>query len=183
MAKIMTAKEKYNVQIIDAMMSKFNYKNKMEVPKLEKIVINIGVGDAKDNAKALEVSLAELETISGQKPVSTKAKKAIAGFKIREGLPIGCMVTLRNQNMYSFMDRLINFALPRVRDFQGVNPNSFDGRGNYCLGIKEQLIFTEINYDKVSKVRGMNITFVTTAKTDEEARELLTQFGMPFRKK
>ena len=179
----MRSKEKYNSQIVDAMMSKFNYKNKMEVPKLEKIVINVGVGDAKENSKALEVSLAELEAIAGQKPVSTKAKKAIAGFKIREGLPIGCMVTLRNQNMYSFMERLINFALPRVRDFQGVNPNSFDGRGNYCLGIKEQLIFTEINYDKVSKVRGMNITFVTTAKTDEEARELLTQFGMPFRKK
>ena len=178
----MRFKEKYDSQIVDAMMSKFNYKNKMEVPKLEKIVINVGVGDAKDNAKALEMSLAELEAIAGQKPVSTKAKKAIAGFKIREGLPIGCMVTLRNQNMYSFMERLINFALPRVRDFQGVSTNSFDGRGNYCLGIKEQLIFTEINYDKVSKVRGMNITFVTTAKTDEEARELLTQFGMPFKK-
>ena len=180
--QIMRAKEKYNTQIIDSMMTKFNYKNKMEVPKLEKIVINIGVGDAKENSKALEVSLAELEKIAGQKPVATKAKKAIAGFKIREGLPIGCMVTLRNQNMYSFMERLINFALPRVRDFQGVNPNSFDGRGNYCLGIKEQLIFTEINYDKVTKVRGMNITFVTTAKTDEEAKELLAQFGMPFRK-
>ena len=178
----MRFKEKYDSQIVDAMMSKFNYKNKMEVPKLEKIVINVGVGDAKDNAKALEMSLAELEAIAGQKPVSTKAKKAIAGFKIREGLPIGCMVTLRNQNMYSFMERLINFALPRVRDFQGVSTNSFDRRGNYCLGIKEQLIFTEINYDKVSKVRGMNITFVTTAKTDEEARELLTQFGMPFKK-
>lgn len=180
--QVMRAKEKYNTQIIESMMTKFNYKNKMEVPKLEKIVINIGVGDAKDNAKALEMSLSELEAIAGQKPITTKAKKAIAGFKIREGLPIGCMVTLRNQNMYSFMERLINFALPRVRDFQGVNPNSFDGRGNFCLGIKEQLIFTEINYDKVSKVRGMNITFVTTAKTDEEARELLSQFGMPFRK-
>ena len=179
----MRFKEKYDSQIVDAMMSKFNYKNKMEVPKLEKIVINVGCGDAKENSKALEMSLAELETIAGQKPVATKAKKAIAGFKIREGLPIGCMVTLRNQNMYSFMERLINFALPRVRDFQGVSANSFDGRGNYCLGIKEQLIFTEINYDKVSKVRGMNITFVTTAKTDEEARELLTQFGMPFSKK
>ena len=178
----MRFKEKYDSQIVDAMMSKFNYKNKMEVPKLEKIVINVGCGDAKENSKALEMSLAELETIAGQKPVATKAKKAIAGFKIREGLPIGCMVTLRNQNMYSFMERLINFALPRVRDFQGVSTNSFDGRGNYCLGIKEQLIFTEINYDKVSKVRGMNITFVTSAKTDEEARELLTQFGMPFRK-
>lgn len=179
----MRFKEKYDSQIIDAMMSKFNYKNKMEVPKLEKIVINVGCGDAKENSKALEMSLAELEQIAGQKPVATKAKKAIAGFKIREGLPIGCMVTLRNQNMYSFMERLINFALPRVRDFQGVNPNAFDGRGNYSLGVKEQLIFTEINYDKVSKVRGMNITFVTTAKTDEEARELLTQFGMPFSKK
>lgn len=178
----MRFKEKYDSQIVDAMMSKFNYKNKMEVPKLEKIVINVGCGDAKENSKALEMSLAELEAIAGQKPVATKAKKAIAGFKIREGLPIGCMVTLRNQNMYSFMERLINFALPRVRDFQGVSTNSFDGRGNYCLGIKEQLIFTEINYDKVSKVRGMNITFVTSAKTDEEARELLTQFGMPFRK-
>ena len=178
----MRFKEKYDSQIVDAMMSKFNYKNKMEVPKLEKIVINVGCGDAKENSKALEMSLAELEAIAGQKPVATKAKKAIAGFKIREGLPIGCMVTLRNQNMYSFMERLINFALPRVRDFQGVSTNSFDGRGNYCLGIKEQLIFTEINYDKVSKVRGMNITFVTSAKTDEEARELLTQFGMPFKK-
>ena len=179
----MRFKEKYDSQIGDAMMRKFNYKNKMEVPKLEKIVINVGCGDAKENSKVLEMSLAELEAIAGQKPVATKAKKAIAGFKIREGLPIGCMVTLRNQNMYSFMERLINFALPRVRDFQGVSSNSFDGRGNYCLGIKEQLIFTEINYDKVTKVRGMNITFVTTAKTDEEARELLTQFGMPFRKK
>ena len=140
----MRFKEKYDSQIVDAMMSKFNYKNKMEVPKLEKIVINVGVGDAKDNAKALEMSLAELEAIAGQKPVATKAKKAIAGFKIREGLPIGCMVTLRNQNMYSFMERLINFALPRVRDFQGVSSNSFDGRGNYCLGIKEQLIFPDL---------------------------------------
>ncbi len=183
MEKQVTSKERYQKEIIDAMMKKFSYTNKLQVPKLEKIVINIGVGDAKDNAKLLDASVDELTLISGQKPVTTKAKKAIAGFKIREDLPIGCMVTLRNQKMYSFLDRLINFAIPRVRDFNGISPNAFDGRGNYSLGIKEQLIFSEITYDKISKLRGMNISFITTAKTDEEARELLTLFGMPFKKK
>ena len=172
----------YNDEIIEAMTKKFGYKNIMEVPKLDKIVINMGVGEAKDNAKLLESAVKDLETISGQKAVLTKAKKSIANFKIREGLAIGCKVTLRGERMYEFLDRLVNLALPRVRDFRGVNPNAFDGRGNYSLGIKEQLIFPEIEYDKVDKVRGMDIIFVTTAKTDEEGRELLRLFNMPFAK-
>jgi len=175
-------KEKYNNEIVAAMQKKFGYKNVMQVPKLDKIVINMGVGEAKDNAKALESAVRDMEIIAGQKPVVTKAKKSVANFKIREGLAIGCKVTLRGDKMYEFADRLISLALPRVRDFRGVNPNAFDGRGNYALGIKEQLIFPEIEYDKVDKVRGMDIIFVTTANTDEEARELLTQFGMPFSK-
>ena len=162
------------------MQEKFGYKNIMEVPKLEKIVVNIGVGEAKENAKVLESATSDLELITGQKAIVTKAKKSIANFKLREGMPIGCKVTLRGERMYDFADRLINLALPRVRDFRGVNPNSFDGRGNYALGIKEQLIFPEIEYDKIDKVRGMDIIFVTTAHTDEEARELLALFGMPF---
>ena len=175
-------KEMYQNTIMDNMMKKFGYKNVMQVPKLDKIVINMGVGEAKENPKALESAVKDMEIISGQKPVITKAKKSIANFKIREGLAIGCKVTLRGDKMYEFADRLINLALPRVRDFRGVNPNAFDGRGNYALGIKEQLIFPEIEYDKVDKVRGMDVIFVTTAKTDEEARELLTLFGMPFSK-
>lgn len=175
-------KEMYLNEIVPAMTKKFGYKNVMEVPKIEKVVINMGVGEAKDNAKLLESAAKDLEIISGQKPVITKAKKSIANFKLREGMSIGCKVTLRGERMYEFVDRLINLALPRVRDFRGVNPNAFDGRGNYALGIREQLIFPEIDFDKVDKVRGMDIIFVTTAKTDEEARELLTQFGMPFRK-
>ncbi len=175
-------KEQYQSEIVDAMMKKFGYKNIMEVPKLDKIVINMGVGEAKDNAKVLETAVAELEKIAGQKVVTTKAKKSIANFKLREGMAIGCKVTLRGERMYEFADRLISLALPRVRDFRGVNPNAFDGRGNYALGIKEQLIFPEIEYDKVDKVRGMDIIFVTTAKTDEEARELLRLFNMPFTK-
>ncbi|MBR6527566.1 MAG: 50S ribosomal protein L5 [Lachnospiraceae bacterium] len=172
----------YANEIAPAMQKKFGYKNVMEIPKLAKIVINMGVGEAKENAKVLETAIKDLETITGQKAVVTKAKKSVANFKIREGMPIGCKVTLRGERMYEFADRLINLALPRVRDFRGVNPNAFDGRGNYALGIKEQLIFPEIEYDKVDKVRGMDIIFVTTANTDEEARELLTQFGMPFAK-
>ena len=172
----------YNDEIIEAMTKKFGYKNIMEVPKLDKIVINMGVGEAKNNAKLLESAVKDLETITGQKAVLTKAKKSIANFKIREGLAIGCKVTLRGERMYEFLDRLVNLALPRVRDFRGVNPNAFDGRGNSCLGIKEQLIFPEIEYDKVDKVRGMDIIFVTTAKTDEEGRELLRLFNMPFAK-
>ena len=175
-------KEQYNSEIKDAMVKKFGYKNVMEIPKLEKIVINMGVGEAKENKKLLDTAIADLETITGQKAVVTTAKKSIANFKLREGMPIGCKVTLRGERMYEFADRLINLALPRVRDFRGINPNAFDGRGNYALGIKEQLIFPEIGYDKVDKVRGMDIIFVTTAKTDEEARELLTLFGMPFKK-
>lgn len=175
-------KEFYKNDIVAGMTKKFEYANVMEVPKLDKIVINMGVGEAKDNAKVLETAIKDMEIIAGQKPVITKAKKSIANFKIREGMAIGCKVTLRGEKMYEFADRLINLALPRVRDFRGVNPNAFDGRGNYSLGIKEQLIFPEIEYDKVDKVRGMDIIFVTTAKTDEEARELLTQFGMPFKK-
>ena len=166
-------KDLYNDEIVDALTKKFGYKNVMEVPKLDKIVINMGVGEAKDNAKLLESAVKDLETITGQKAVLTRAKKSVANFKIREGLAIGCKVTLRGERMYEFLDRLVNLALPRVRDFRGVNPNSFDGRGNYSLGIKEQLIFPEIEYDKVDKVRGMDIIFVTTAKTDEEGRELL----------
>ena len=175
-------KETYLNEIKDEMQKKFCYKNVMQIPKLDKIVINMGVGEAKENAKALESALKDLETISGQKPIVTKAKKSVANFKIREGLAIGCKVTLRGDKMYEFADRLINLALPRVRDFHGVNPNAFDGRGNYALGIKEQLIFPEIEYDKVDKVRGMDVIFVTTANTDEEARELLRLFGMPFAK-
>ena len=175
-------KEQYQNEIIDAMIKKFGYKNIMEVPKLDKVVINMGVGEAKDNAKLLESAIADMEKIAGQKAVVTRAKNSVANFKIREGMPIGCKVTLRGERMYEFVDRLINLALPRVRDFRGVNPNAFDGRGNYALGIKEQLIFPEIEYDKVDKVRGMDVIFVTTAKTDEEARELLTQFNMPFTK-
>ena len=177
-----TLKEMYNSEMKEAMMKKFSYKNIMEVPKLEKVVINMGVGEAKDNAKVLDAAVKDLEIITGQKAVLTKAKNSVANFKIREGMPIGCKVTLRGTRMYEFVERLINLALPRVRDFRGVNPNAFDGRGNYALGIKEQLIFPEIEYDKVDKVRGMDIIFVTTAKTDEEARELLTQFNMPFQK-
>lgn len=175
-------KEQYKNEIVDAMIKKFGYKNIMEVPKLDKVVINMGVGEAKDNAKLLEAAIADLEKIAGQKAVTTKAKNSVANFKIREGMAIGCKVTLRGEKMYEFVDRLINLALPRVRDFRGVNPNAFDGRGNYALGIKEQLIFPEIEYDKIDKVRGMDIIFVTTAKTDEEARELLKQFNMPFTK-
>ena len=175
-------KEFYFSDVRDAMVKKFGYKNVMEIPKIEKIVINMGVGEAKDNAKALENAVKDMEQITGQKAVITKAKKSIANFKIREGVQIGCKTTLRGEKMYEFMDRLINLALPRVRDFRGVNPNAFDGRGNYSLGIKEQLIFPEIEYDKVDKVRGMDVCFVTTAKTDEEARELLRLFSMPFAK-
>jgi large subunit ribosomal protein L5 len=164
------------------MQQKFGYKNVMEIPKLVKIVVNMGVGEAKENAKLLEAAVADMETITGQHAVVTKAKNSIANFKIREGQGIGCKTTLRGEKMYDFMDRLVNLALPRVRDFRGVNPDSFDGRGNYALGIKEQIIFPEIEYDKVDKIRGMDIIFVTTAKTDEEARELLRMFGMPFAK-
>lgn len=175
-------KTMYNDEIVDAMIKKFGYKNVMEVPKLDKIVINMGVGEAKDNAKVLESAVKDLETIAGQKAVLTKAKKSVANFKIREGMAIGCKVTLRGEKMYDFLDRLVNLALPRVRDFRGVNPNAFDGRGNYSLGIKEQLIFPEIEYDKIDKVRGMDINFITTAKTDEEAKELLEMLGAPFAK-
>ena len=175
-------KEQYKNEIVDAMIKKFGYKNIMEVPKLDKVVINMGVGEAKENAKVLESAIADMEKIAGQKAVVTRAKNSVANFKIREGMPIGCKVTLRGEKMYEFVDRLINLALPRVRDFRGVNPNAFDGRGNYALGIKEQLIFPEIEYDKIDKVRGMDVIFVTTAKTDEEARELLKQFNMPFAK-
>ena len=175
-------REQYENEIKDAMIKKFGYKNAMEIPKLDKIVVNMGVGEAKENAKVLEAAVKDMEAITEQKAVTTKAKNAIANFKIREGQPIGCKVTLRGEKMYEFADRLINLALPRVRDFRGVNPNAFDGRGNYALGIKEQIIFPEIEYDKVDKVRGMDIIFVTTAKTDEEARELLAQFNMPFAK-
>ena len=175
-------KEQYQNEIVDALIKKFGYKNIMEVPKLDKVVINMGVGEAKDNAKLLDSAIGDLEKITGQKAVVCRAKKSVANFKLREGMAIGCKVTLRGEKMYEFVDRLINLALPRVRDFRGVNPNAFDGRGNYALGIKEQLIFPEIEYDKVDKVRGMDDIFVTTAKTDEEARELLKQFNMPFTK-
>lgn len=175
-------KDLYNTDIVEAMTKKFGYKNVMEVPKLDKIVINMGVGEAKDNAKVLENAVHDMETITGQKAVLTKAKNSVANFKIREGMAIGCKTTLRGEKMYEFLDRLVNLALPRVRDFRGVNPNAFDGRGNYALGIKEQIIFPEIEYDKIDKTRGMDIIFVTTAKTDEEARELLTLFNMPFAK-
>lgn len=172
----------YNDEIKDAMTKKFGYKNVMQIPKLEKIVINMGVGEARENAKILDSAVKDLEIITGQKAVITRAKKSVANFKLREGMPIGCKVTLRGEKMYEFTDRLVNLALPRVRDFRGVNPDAFDGRGNYALGIKEQLIFPEIEYDKVDKVRGMDVIFVTTAETDEEARELLSLFGMPFKK-
>ncbi|MGN1203958.1 MAG: 50S ribosomal protein L5 [Lachnospiraceae bacterium] len=175
-------KDLYNDEIKDAMVKKFGYKNVMEIPKIDKIVVNMGVGEAKENAKVLEGAVKDMETITGQKAVLTKAKNSVANFKIREGMAIGCKTTLRGDKMYEFLDRLVNLALPRVRDFRGVNPNAFDGRGNYALGIKEQLIFPEIEYDKVDKVRGMDVIFVTTAKTDEEAKELLTQFNMPFTK-
>lgn len=175
-------KETYTNEIVPALTSKFGYKNIHQVPKIDKIVINMGVGEAKENAKVLDSAIADMQTIAGQKPVATKAKNSIANFKLREGQAIGCKVTLRGERMYEFLDRLINLSLPRVRDFRGVNPNAFDGRGNYALGIKEQLIFPEIEFDKVDKVRGMDIIIVTTANTDEEARELLTLFNMPFQK-
>ena len=174
-------KETYLNEIKDAMQKKFEYKNEMQIPKLDKIVINMGVGEAKENRKVLDTAVKDLETITGQKAVVTRAKNSVANFKLREGQPIGCKVTLRGEKMYEFLDRLVNLALPRVRDFRGVNPNAFDGRGNYALGIKEQIIFPEIEYDKVDKVRGMDIIFVTTANTDEEARELLKLMGAPFR--
>ena len=175
-----TMRAKYEQEVKKALMEKFGYKSPMQIPKLEKIVINIGVGEAKDNAKALEAAVNDLAIITGQQPVITKAKKSVANFKIREGMNLGCKVTLRGEKMYEFIDRLFNIALPRVRDFRGINANSFDGRGNYALGIKEQLIFPEIDYDKIDKLRGMDIIFVTTANTDEEARELLSLMGAPF---
>ena len=175
-------KEKYNNEVSKALMEKFNYKSVMEIPKIEKIVVNMGLGSAKDNSKMMQVAIEELATITGQKPLVTKAKKSVANFKLREGMNIGAKVTLRGEIMFEFLDRLISISLPRVRDFRGVNPNAFDGRGNYTLGVKEQLIFPEIEYDKVEVVRGMDITFVTSARTDEEGRELLRLFGMPFNK-
>ena len=175
-------KEKYLNEVVPSLMNKYNYKSKMEVPKLEKIVINIGAGDATSNSKLLDAAVADLAKLSGQKPVVTKAKKSIAGFKVREGQPIGCKVTLRGENMYNFMDKLISISLPRVRDFRGVSAKAFDGRGNYTMGIKEQLIFSEIDYDDVVKVRGMDIVFVTTAKSNEESFDLLDGLGIPFRK-
>ena len=175
-------RDQYMNEIVDAMIKKFGYNNRMQVPKLDKIVVNMGIGEAKENAKILEAAMSDMELITGQKPIKTISKKSIANFKIREGMPIGCKVTLRGEKMYEFLDRLVNLALPRVRDFRGVNPNSFDGRGNYALGIKEQLIFPEVEFDKIDKVRGMDVIFVTTAKTEEEARELLAQFNMPFQK-
>ena len=176
-------KDLYNTEIREQMTKKFGYTNIMQVPKLDKIVVNMGVGEARENEKLLEAAAKDMEIITGQKPVLTKAKKSIANFKIREGMPIGCKVTLRGDRMYEFLDRLVNLALPRVRDFRGVNPNSFDGRGNYAMGIKEQLIFPEIEYDKIDKVRGMDINFITTAKTDEEGKELLRLMGAPFAEK
>lgn len=175
-------KDIYINDVVPAMMKKFGYKNIMQVPKLEKIVINMGLGDTKDNPKSLDAAVADLAVISGQKPVVTKAKKSVANFKVREGMKIGAKVTLRGDRMYEFADRLMSIVLPRVRDFRGVSPTSFDGRGNFALGLKEQLVFPEIVYDNVDKIRGMDIVFVTTAKTDEEARELLTLLGMPFRR-
>jgi large subunit ribosomal protein L5 len=171
---------KYNDEIVPALMEKFGYKNIMEVPKLEKIVLNIGLGEAKDNSKVMEIAMKDMEIIAGQKPIVTKSKKSVANFKIRENMPIGLKVTLRKAKMFEFADKLMSIALPRVRDFRGVSAKAFDGRGNYALGVKEQLIFPEIEYDKIDKVRGMDIIFVTTAKTDEEARELLRYLGMPF---
>ncbi|NLY78309.1 MAG: 50S ribosomal protein L5 [Tissierellia bacterium] len=175
-------KEKYINEVVPALMEKFQYKNVMEVPKLEKIVINMGIGDAKDNPKALESAVKELSLITGQKPIVTKAKKSIANFKLRKGMNVGTKVTLRGERMYDFLDKLMNISLPRVRDFRGISPSSFDGRGNYALGIKEQLIFPEIEYDMVESIRGMDIVIVTTAKTDEEAKAFLELMGMPFRK-
>ena len=175
-------KEQYKAEVAPALMKQFGYKSVMQIPKIDKVVINVGSSEAKDNAKIVEAIINDISTITGQKAVLTKAKNSVANFKIRENMPIGCKVTLRGEKMYEFADRLINLALPRVRDFRGVNPNAFDGRGNYALGIKEQLIFPEVEYDKVDKVRGMDVIFVTTAKTDEEARELLTLFNMPFAK-
>lgn len=172
--------QKYNNEVVPALMEKFGYKNIMQVPKLEKIVINMGIGEAKDNSKVIESAVSDLQIIAGQKPIITRARKSIANFKLRENMAIGCKVTLRKEQMYEFADKLMNIALPRVRDFRGISAKSFDGRGNYALGIKEQIIFPEIEYDKVDKVRGMDIIFVTTAKTDEEARELLKRLGMPF---
>ena len=172
--------DKYKAEVAPALMAKFGYKSTMQIPKIEKIVINIGMGEARENPKAIDAAMGDLAAITGQKPVVTKARKSVANFKLREGMNIGCKVTLRANKMYEFLDKLLNVALPRVRDFRGINPNAFDGRGNYSLGIKEQLIFPEIEYDKIEKVRGMDIIFVTTAKTDEEARELLTLMGAPF---
>ena len=174
--------ERYQNDVVKSLVEKFNYSSSMQAPKVEKIVLNIGVGDAVSNSKLLDEAVNELTLITGQKPVITRAKKSIAGFKLREGAPIVCKVTLRGERMYEFLDKLVNISLPRVRDFRGVSNNSFDGRGNYTLGIKEQLIFPEINFDKVNKLRGMDIVFVTTAKSDEEGRELLAQLGMPFKK-
>ncbi|MCI9585214.1 MAG: 50S ribosomal protein L5 [Bacilli bacterium] len=174
--------EKYSKEIVPSLREKYGYENVMQLPKLDKIVINMGVGDATSNSKLLDAAVADLMAITGQKPVVTKAKKAIAGFKVREGQPIGCKVTLRGENMYNFLDKLISITLPRVRDFRGINPKAFDGRGNYTLGLTEQLIFSEIEYDNVVKVRGMDIVFVTTANTNEEALDLLKGFGMPFKK-
>ncbi len=176
----MRLEERYTKEIKDALMKKFEYKSVMQIPKLDKVVINIGLGEAKENSKAIDYAMNDLALITGQKPVITKARKSVAQFKVREGMNIGCKVTLRGAKMYEFVDRLFNAALPRVRDFRGINPNSFDGRGNYSLGIKEQLIFPEIDYDKIDKIRGMDIIFVTTAANDEEARELLTLMGAPF---
>ena len=176
-------KEKFNTEVTTDLVKKFNYSSVMEVPKIEKIVVNMGVGDAVQNSKVLDDAVEELQAITGQKPLVTKAKKSVATFRLREGMPIGAKVTLRGERMYEFYDKLISIALPRVRDFRGVNPNSFDGRGNYTIGVKEQLIFPEINYDKVLKIRGMDIVIVTTAKTDEEGRALLSYLGMPFAKK
>ena len=177
-----TLKDYYNSTVAPAMMKKFGYQNVMQIPKLDKVVVNVAAGEAKDNAKVIDAIMNDLSLITGQKPVVCRAKKSVANFKLREGMPIGVKVTLRGEKMYEFLDRLVNLALPRVRDFRGVNPNAFDGRGNYALGIKEQIIFPEIEYDKVDKVRGMDVIFVTTAKTDEEARELLRLFNMPFAK-
>lgn len=178
----MRLEERYTKEIKDALMKKFGYSSVMQIPKLDKVVVNIGMGEAKENAKAIDYAMNDLALITGQKPIVTKAKKSVASFKVREGMNIGCKVTLRGSKMYEFVDRLFNAALPRVRDFRGINPNSFDGRGNYSMGIKEQLIFPEIDYDKIDKIRGMDIIFVTTAHTDEEARELLTLMGAPFAK-
>nr|WP_296971699.1 MULTISPECIES: 50S ribosomal protein L5 [Tepidanaerobacter] len=173
-------KDKYLNEVVPALMQKFNYKNIMEVPRIEKVIVNMGINDARENAKAIEAATGDLAQITGQRPVVTKARKSIAAFKLREGMPVGAKVTLRAEKMYDFLDKLFNINLPRVRDFKGVSPDAFDGRGNYTLGIKEQLIFPEIDYDKIDRVRGMDVTIVTTAKTDEEARELLKNLGMPF---